>query len=179
MARNQPRFRASKLARLVNSEASMTRFRELYRVPSSIRLAYCNLDDLPVINKDEILLPIMAVVEGGVRFPLHPLLVNFLLIVNATPSQVSLNLFRIIMGVVALNRILGVNLRVGEIFQVYQYVCPGEESRTLCHLKAKNIHNKLVNGLPDTNKGYDKDYLRVSGDWYTDSKCRSDFGSPG
>uniref|UniRef100_A0A2N9EX39 Uncharacterized protein n=1 Tax=Fagus sylvatica TaxID=28930 RepID=A0A2N9EX39_FAGSY len=178
MARAQTRSRASKLARLVNSEASMTRFRELYRVPSSIRLAYCNLDDLPVINKDEILLPIMAVVEGGVRFPLHPLLVNLLLIVNATPSQVSLNFFRIIMGVVALNRILGVNLRVGEIFQVYQYVCPGEESRTLCHLKAKNIHNKLVNGLPDTNKGYDKDYLRVSGDWYTDSKCRSDFGSP-
>uniref|UniRef100_A0A2N9FSF6 Uncharacterized protein n=1 Tax=Fagus sylvatica TaxID=28930 RepID=A0A2N9FSF6_FAGSY len=178
MARTQSRSRASKLARLVNSEASMTRFRELYRVPSSIRLAYCNLDDLPVINKDEILLPIMAVVEGGVRFPLHPLLVNFLLIVNATPSQVSLNLFRIIMGVVALNRILGVNLRVGEIFQVYQYVCPGEESRTLCHLKAKNVHQKLVNGLPDTNKGYDKDYLRVSGDWYTESKCRSDFGNP-
>ena len=179
MARPQSRSRASKLARLVNSESSMTRFRELYRVPPSIRLAYFNLDDLPVINKDEILLPIMAVVEGGVRFPLHPLLVNFLLIVNATPSQVSLNLFRIIMGVVALNRILGVNLRVREIFQVYQYVCPKEESRTLCHLKAKNVHQKLVNGLPDTNKGYDKDYLRVSGDWYAESKCRSDFGQPG
>uniref|UniRef100_A0A2N9H6U2 Uncharacterized protein n=1 Tax=Fagus sylvatica TaxID=28930 RepID=A0A2N9H6U2_FAGSY len=99
MARAQTRSRASKLARLVNSEASMTRFRELYRVP-------------------------------------------FVYSFSST------------------------------------YVCPGEESRTLCHLKAKNIHNKLVNGLPDTNKGYDKDYLRVSGDWYTDSKCRSDFGSP-
>uniref|UniRef100_A0A2N9EDV9 Uncharacterized protein n=1 Tax=Fagus sylvatica TaxID=28930 RepID=A0A2N9EDV9_FAGSY len=128
MARTQSRSRASKLARLVNSEASMTRFRELYRVPPSIRLAYCNLDDFPVINKDEILLSIMAVVEGGVRFPLHPLL--------------------------------------------------GEESRTLCHLKAKNVHQKLVNGLPDTNKGYDKDYLRVSGDWFTESKCWSDFGYP-
>uniref|UniRef100_A0A2N9IE23 Uncharacterized protein n=1 Tax=Fagus sylvatica TaxID=28930 RepID=A0A2N9IE23_FAGSY len=176
MARTQSRSRASKLARLVNSEASMTRFRELYRVPPSIRLAYCNLNDFPVINKDEILLPIMAVVEGGVRFPLHPLLVNFLQIVNATPSQVSVNLFRIIMGVVALNRLLGVNLRTGEILRVYQYMCPGEESRTLCHLKAKNVHQKLVNGLPDTNKGYDKDYLRVSGDWFTESKCRSSFG---
>ena len=157
----------------------MTRFRELYRVPSSIRLVYCNLEYFPMINKDEILLPIMAVVEGGVRFPLHPLLVSFLQIVNATPSQVSVNLFWIIMGVVALNRLLGVNLRAGEILKVYQYMCPGEESRTLCHLKAKNVHQKLVNGLPDTNKGYDKDYLRVSGDWFTESKCRSSFGYPG
>ena len=107
MARTQSRSRASKLARLVNTEASMTRFRELYRVPPSIRLVYCNLEDFPVINKDEILLPIMAVVEGGVRFPLHPLLVSFLQIVNATPSQVSVNLFQIIMGVVALNRLWG------------------------------------------------------------------------
>uniref|UniRef100_A0A2N9I5G5 Uncharacterized protein n=1 Tax=Fagus sylvatica TaxID=28930 RepID=A0A2N9I5G5_FAGSY len=57
-------------------------------------------------------------------------------------------------------------------------MCPGEESRTLCHLKAKNVHQKLVNGLPDTNKGYDKDYLRVSGDWFTESKCWSSFGYP-
>uniref|UniRef100_A0A2N9FWJ5 Uncharacterized protein n=1 Tax=Fagus sylvatica TaxID=28930 RepID=A0A2N9FWJ5_FAGSY len=152
MARTQPRVRASKLARLVNSEESMVRFRELYCVPPSIRLAYCHTDNIPVINKDEILLPIMAVVEGGVRFPLHPLLINFLQTVNASPSQVSVNLFRIIMG---------------------------EESRTSCHLKAKNVNKKLVNGLPDTNKGYDKDYLRVLGDWFTDgSACRSLFGYP-
>ena len=179
MARTQPRPRASKLARLVNSEASMTRFRELYRVSPSIRLAYCNTSNFPVINRDEILLPIMVVVEGGVRFPLHPLLINFLQIVNATPSQVSVNLFRIIMGVVALNRLLGVNLNTGEILRVYQYMCPGEESKTLCHLKAKNVNQKLVNGLLDTNKGYHKDYLRVSSDWFTESKCRSSFGYPG
>ena len=152
----------------------MTRFRELYCVPPSIRLAYCHTDNIPVINKDEILLPIMAVVKGGVRFPLHPLLINFLQTVNASPSQVFVNLFRIIMGVVSLNRILRVNLTTGEILYVYQYMCPGEESRTSCHLKAKNVNKKLVNDLPDTNKGYNKDYLRVSGDWFTDgSACRA------
>ena len=163
MARNQPRARASKLARLVNSEESMAQFRQLYHVPPSIRLAYYHTDNIPVINRDEILLPVMAVVEGGVRFPLHYLLINFLQTVNASPSQVSVNLFRIIMGVVALDRILGVNLTTREILYVYQYMCPGEESRTSCHLKARKVNEKLVNGLPDTNKGYDKEYLRVSG----------------
>ena len=52
MARTQPRVRASKLARLVNSEDSMAQFRQIYRVPPSISLAFCHLDNLPVINKD-------------------------------------------------------------------------------------------------------------------------------
>jgi hypothetical protein len=36
------------------------------------------------------------------------------------------------------------------------------------HLKARELNVKLMNGLSDSNKGYDKDYLRVSGEWFTD-----------
>uniref|UniRef100_A0A2N9II57 Uncharacterized protein n=1 Tax=Fagus sylvatica TaxID=28930 RepID=A0A2N9II57_FAGSY len=100
MARHQHRARASKLARLVNTEERMAQFRQIYRIPPSIALEYHHGDNLPVLNWDEILLPIMAVVEG-------------------------------------------------------------------------------VNGLPDSNKGYDNEYLKVSGEWFTGgASCRNSFGFP-
>uniref|UniRef100_A0A2N9ID30 Uncharacterized protein n=1 Tax=Fagus sylvatica TaxID=28930 RepID=A0A2N9ID30_FAGSY len=170
---------ASKLAQLVNTEESMTRFRLLYQIPPAVSFTYCNSDDFPVINRGKILIPIMAIVEGGVRFPLHTLLINFLQTVNATPPQIFVNTFRIIMGVIAINRLLDVNLTIREILAVYQYKCPGEKSNTLCHLVARKVNEKLVNGLPSTNKGYEKDYLRVRGDWFSGSSiCRSEFGYP-
>ena len=46
----------------------MAQFRQIYCVPPSITLKYYHGDNLPLINRDEIYLPIMAVVEGGLGF---------------------------------------------------------------------------------------------------------------
>uniref|UniRef100_A0A2N9GKP0 Uncharacterized protein n=1 Tax=Fagus sylvatica TaxID=28930 RepID=A0A2N9GKP0_FAGSY len=125
--------RANKLAKLVNSSESIRVFREKNRVPNDVRLKYCKRNDLPLLNQDEILIPVMSVVEGGVRFPLHPLLIDFLQTVNTCPDQLSINVFRIVI-----------------------------DSTTSCHLRARNVNIKLVNGLLSSKKGYDNDWLVVA-----------------
>jgi hypothetical protein len=180
MARGKSGARANKLAKLVNFDEKMKEFREMYHVLSDVRLRYYSCDNLPLLNRDEIIIPVMSVVEGGVKFPLHPLLIDFLQIVNASPSQLSINVFRIVMGVVSINRLLGVHLTPKEILFLYFYSCLGSDLGTSCHLRAQNVNVKLVNGLPNSNKGYDNDFLVVSGSWFTNgSAYRNKFGYPG
>ena len=65
--------------------------------------------------------PTIAIVEGGVQFPLDPLLVCFLSFTNLVPLQCAPNLFHIVIGVATLNTLLGTSLGVFDILS-YDYL---------------------------------------------------------
>uniref|UniRef100_A0A2N9J9D9 Uncharacterized protein n=1 Tax=Fagus sylvatica TaxID=28930 RepID=A0A2N9J9D9_FAGSY len=153
-----------KLARYVNTPENMTLFRRLYRVPDDVGLRYVHWSDALPPSSGELLIPVVAVVEGGVRFPIDPLLADFLSYFSLSPTQVNPNIFRIVMGTVELNRRLGLELSTYDI--VWTYILHRNSKTESYSLRPRDINYTLVNGLPDTNRGFDDDYLVVSGEWF-------------
>ncbi len=123
-------------------------------------LEYRNWEDaLPKQSRD-LVIPVVAIIEGNVHFPMDPLLVNFLNYFNLSPSQVSPNIFGIVIGVVELNRRLGLELTTYDIVATYS------TKHEAYSLRPRDAERTFVNGLPDTNKDMSDDYLLVSGSWH-------------
>ena len=82
----------------------MAVFRRHYGVPNDVHLEYRFRKDALTSEPGDLILPLVAIIEGGVCFPMDPLLADFLDYFNLCPNQISPNIFRIVMGMVELNR---------------------------------------------------------------------------
>uniref|UniRef100_A0A2N9IT32 Transposase (putative) gypsy type domain-containing protein n=1 Tax=Fagus sylvatica TaxID=28930 RepID=A0A2N9IT32_FAGSY len=118
--------------------------------------------DLALLQRQDLVLPIVAIVEGGVRIPMHTFLLRFLTHFRLNPLQCAPNVFRIVMGTAVLMEKLGLNLTVHDITYVYSLQTTGRDQYTLV---ARNVDRKLVTGLPDSSKGRDEDFLVFTGNW--------------
>ena len=67
-----------RLAKLVNIEQNIDQFRKQYSIPEDVQIRYASADDLALLEYRDLVLPIIAIVEGGVRIPMHPFLIQFL-----------------------------------------------------------------------------------------------------
>lgn len=90
-----------------------------------------------------------AFFEGGVRVPFSPLLVYFLNYCRFVSTQLGLNAFRIISRVDALNKALGTNLGLMEIFHHYKLIpLRGKENH---YLSLRFGREPLVTHFTDSN----------------------------
>uniref|UniRef100_A0A2N9ELZ7 Uncharacterized protein n=1 Tax=Fagus sylvatica TaxID=28930 RepID=A0A2N9ELZ7_FAGSY len=177
MGRKRAEEDRGKLARYVNTPENMALFRRLYRVPDDVGLRYVHWSDALPPSSGELLIPVVAVVEGGVRFPIDPLLADFLSYFSMSPTQVNPNIFRIVMGTVELNRRLGLELSTYDI--VWTYILHRNSKTESYSLRPRDINYTLVNGLLDTNRGFDDDYLVVTGEWFLPGRrCPTKDGVP-
>ena len=86
MGRKKNKEDRGKLSRYVNTPEAMAMFRCLYEILNNVGLKYVHWSDALPPSSGELLIPVVAVVERGVRFPIYPLLANFLNYFSLSPT---------------------------------------------------------------------------------------------
>ena len=114
------------------------------------------------------MIPIIAFLEGGMRIPMGPVMRDYLRHFRLAPIQCAVNMFRILGCVDALNEKMALRLTYHDINWCYN----------LQHLKGKSYYMKarddkvwLIQCLPESSKGINKDFLIVSGVWHDGLPC--------
>lgn len=109
-----------RFSKLVNTVEKIEAFKRQYHFPEDVHLRYVSKDNLALLQNVDLVLPMVAIIEGGVRILMHPLLINFLNHYMLSPLQCAPNIFRIVMGTTMLNEKLGLDLTVHDISYVYK-----------------------------------------------------------
>ena len=107
------------------------------------------------------LFSILSIVEGGVCFPLHPMLQDFLAQTCICPLQLLTRAYRIISSAIAMSSKIGARFGISEILEHCSFM---DSSRGLYYFRAKLDKPDLFQFLVDKND-HDQDFLLVGGNW--------------
>ena len=92
------------------------------------------------------------------------------------PTQCASNMFKILDSIDALNERMGLNLTHHDVNWVYNlHHLKGQGY----YLKSRYLEVRLIQCLPDSNKGLNKDFLIISGEWHDGLPCSTREGTPG
>ena len=83
-------------SRLLSSKASLATFRAAYDIPKDVDIAYYHQGDIEIQRRrgtNTIFFPLMAILEGEIRFPVDPLVIGTLRFYGLHPDQLPPQLF--------------------------------------------------------------------------------------
>ena len=154
---------------LVNSEEGLESFRALYRIPPRVGIRYCKEGEWHKKREEgEVVILMIAFIEGGMRIPMSTVTREYLRAYRLTLTQCAPNVFRILGCVNALNEKMGLGLTHHDVNQVYNlHHLKGQ----WYYLKSRHLEVRLIQCLFDSNKGLNKDFLIVSGEWHDGLPC--------
>ena len=109
------------------------------------------------------------------RIPLRPVMRDYLKHFQLTLIQCAVNVFRILGSVDALNKKMGLRLTHHDVNWCYnlQYL----KGKTY-YMKGRDERVRLIQCLPESSKGLNKDFLIVSGAWHDGLPCSTKEGTP-
>ena len=117
----------------------------------------------------------IAFIKGGIRIPIGRITRDYLIAHRLFPTQCAPNMFRILDSVDALNEKMGVNLTHHDVNWIYNR---HKLTRQGYYLKTRVPVIRLISCLPESNKGMNKDYLIISGEWHDGLHCPTREGIP-
>ena len=137
---------------LLDTEASLTNFRAVYDISKDVDVAYCHEGDIALQRCPHVVFfPLMAILEGGVRFPMDPLILSILRFYGLCLDQLPLNFYRVVSCVSRLNQIYRLQLDHHDINFMYN-LCNKIKSDD--YLKVRDVRVRLILCLPDSNKNW-------------------------
>ena len=148
---------------LLSSEASLATFRATYGVPEDVDIAYYHQGDIEIQRcrgTNTVFFPLMSILEGGIRFPIDPLVIGTLRFYGLCPNQLPPNFFRVVSSVSRLNQLFGLQLDHHDINFMYSLYGNIESDY---YLKTRDNKVRLISCLPDSNRNSIGEFVRVSG----------------
>ena len=136
--------------RFVNTPEKLDEFRRNHAIPDDVVLELAP-EDGNVTGRDptDLHIPLVHVIEGGVRFPVDPFLRHFYSHLQLIPRVVT-NVVRVIMSVVALNWITGSEIALWDILHHYTV---HRTPRGMYYFKKRVHKEELIQYLPDSERG--------------------------
>ena len=166
-----------KLKKLVETEEAMEKFIADYRIRPNVGLRYYEEGEWHFRrNEGEVVIPLIAFIEGGVRISMGPMMGDYLWHFWLAPTQCAANMFRILGCVDALNEKMGLRLTHHNVNWCYNLQNLRGKSY---YMKTRDDKVRLIQCLPETSKGLNKDFLIVSREWHDGLHCPTEEGEPG
>ena len=158
-----------RFAYLVDSEEGIESFKAQYRIPPGVSIKYCKQGEWHEARQEgEVIIPMIAFIEGGMRISMGTITRDYLKAHRLASTQCAPNMFRILGSVDAFNERMSLNLIHHDVNWVYNlHHLKGQGY----YLKTRHPEIKLISCLPNSNKGMNKDFLIILGEWHDGLLC--------
>ena len=126
-------------------------------------LEYCPSGILTDREEGEVVIPMIAFIEGGMILPIGRITRDYLLNHRLCLHQCAPNLFRVLESVDALSDQMNLGFTWHDIVHIYE--CHSLANARY-YLKSRFGIVRLISCLPKSNKGLKYDYLVASREWH-------------
>ena len=149
---------------LLNTTPSLATFRQKFDIPDDVEVVYCHESEIALHRGEHTtFFPLMAILEGGVRFLVDPLLLNTLRYYRLCLDQLPPNFYQVVSCASRLNHTFSLQLDYYDINHMYS-LCGNKG--TNYYLKVRDTRVRPISCLPDSNRNSAGEFVRVHGNWF-------------